>query len=259
MKLFYSFDRKIGVYEEYDYIVDMYRASMTLAKKHGYEINFYGDSETIESLKDLTNRNVCTDDVKFDVVDDLKLYVHRKEGLDCITVDGDIFIGKRGLPDMSEGDVWFDMIEDKKNAINFSAIPQNGYLPMLDVFNKYNTGLHFEDYLPDHLIAFNVGFIKFNNYHTKNLFLNRYDQMKEFYLTNIEPYESIFKEGSISSLIVCQFYFGSLAEYHGVDFRLVYDKRSKYPYDHYLGPKKYESYTKARVEYILTDNREPLL
>ena len=259
MKLYYSFDKKINWHTDYDYIYRMYRASMLSAKKHGHEIYFYGDSDSISKLYGSYDEFVCTDDVQFDLVDDLKIYIHTQEDLDCVTIDGDVFIGRNGLPPMTDSMAWFEYKETKKQEINKKGIPYNGYLPMLDVFDEFNTSDYIEDFIVDNLEACNVGVIKFNDENVKELFINSYFRFKDFFLKNIEPNYNFREQGMIPSLIVCQYYFASLATYYEIDIEFMYNHRRLYPYRHFVGPNKFEDYAKNVIDDILNDNPNPII
>jgi hypothetical protein len=102
------------------------------------------------------------DNIKFDLVDDLKIWIHTQNDLDCITFDGDIILTSR-LDFMNEFgyDAIFENKETKKNVLNKEWDSYNGYVTMLEIFEKYNTDKLVKNYTNTNTFSCNVGVIKF--------------------------------------------------------------------------------------------------
>ena len=133
--------------------------------------------------------NLPFDNIKFDLVDDLKIWIHTQNDLDCITFDGDIILTSR-LDFMNEFgyDAIFENKETKKNVLNKEWDSYNGYVTMLEIFEKYNTDKLIKNYTNTNTFSCNVGVIKFNNQSTKDALISGYHEMKNHYLNNIELY-----------------------------------------------------------------------
>jgi len=179
MKLTYSFDNRMGWYDEDSdirtkwhtdkkYIYDMYKASM----------------------------------------------IRANNDLDCITIDGDIILTDKLNMPPSTDDVWFEYKETKKNALDKKFDIQNGYHTMIDIFKEADTQKYIPEFSYHNGVAWNVGFIKFNNQKTKDILLNGYYNLKNFYLTKIDNSFEFRKKGILPSLIVCQYHFGNLVTHH---------------------------------------------
>ena len=90
--LTYCFTTKFGKYKNNDYILTFYKLSMTRAKEFGHTISFYGCKYSIDFLKGYYDNCVDISNKKFELVDDLKLYVHETGDIDTITIDGDLIL-----------------------------------------------------------------------------------------------------------------------------------------------------------------------
>ena len=56
----------------------------------------------------------CIDNIQFELLDDLKIWIHKNNDLDCVTFDGDIILtNKLKLPPNTD-DAWFEYKETKK-------------------------------------------------------------------------------------------------------------------------------------------------
>jgi len=266
MKLTYSFDNRMGWYDEDSdirtkwhtdkkYIYDMYKASMIRAKKFEYEIVFYGDSLSIKELDGYYDSCICIDDIEFELLDDLKIWIHKNNDLDCITIDGDIILTDKLNMPPSTDDVWFEYKETKKNALDKKFDIQNGYHTMIDIFKEADTQKYIPEFSYHNGVAWNVGFIKFNNQKTKDILLNGYYNLKNFYLTKIDNSFEFRKKGILPSLIVCQYHFGNLVTHHKLTASTLKDYNPK-KYSHWVGEIKFMEGCRDVVKSILDgDNK----
>ena len=92
MKLIYGYSTKMGNYDDNDWILLLFKASITRSKQLGYTIKLYGCNFAYDKLKDVIDEYVDITNEEFILTDDLKLYIHSKEDLNCITIDGDIIL-----------------------------------------------------------------------------------------------------------------------------------------------------------------------
>ena len=262
MILTYSFDSRMGLYDEESknksswvsdkkYLYDMYKASMIRAKKYGYGINFYGDSDSIKNLEGYFDKSFCIDDINFDLVDDLKIWIHTQNDLDCVTFDGDIILSnKLNFEDDENCDVWFENKETKKSVLDKKWNTYNGYASMLDIFKKHNTDKVVLNYSNTGGLACNVGIIKFNNLKTKKLLIDGYYELKKYYLETIEPIDNLRESNMIPSLIVCQYHFGNTINSNKLtpNFLSNYNRDR---YTHWVGEIKFHKTRKDEVYNIL--------
>ena len=127
VKLFWSFDSRMNLYGATEYMYDLYRASMLRAKNLGYEINFYGDDVAINKFQGYVDHFYDITPIHFEIVDDLKLYIHTQHDLDCVTIDGDLILA----------------LENKPNVIIYESMNLNkimeAKLNLWFVENLYNT------------------------------------------------------------------------------------------------------------------------
>jgi len=267
MTLTYSFDNRMGWYDEESdmrttwhtdkkYIYDMYKASMIRAKKYGYGIRFYGDSLSIKELDGYYDSCICIDNIQFELLDDLKIWIHKNNDLDCVTFDGDIILtNKLKLPPNTD-DVWFEYKETKKGGpLSKKFDMQNGYNTMLDIFKDADTEKYIPEFSYHNMVAWNVGFIKFNNQKTKDILLDGYYELKDFYLNKIDTSFEFRKKGMLPSLIVCQYHFGNLITYHKLKASALKSLNHK-TYDHWVGEIKFMEGCRDVVKSILDgDNK----
>jgi hypothetical protein len=227
MKLVYSFTTKMGNYTDNDWVVIYYKAAMLRARELGYKIKLYGCNFMYESLIDYIDEFVSIEDEEFILTDDLKMFIHSKEGLDCITIDGDIILeSKLILPD--DCDVLFETkLLNTKNQ---------KFIKYLDIFKKYKTIEFINGFDYDGLSACNVGILKFNNIHTKNLLLNRYYQFRKWYLEVIEPTENL-TQWDDPAIIMCEYYFARIMDKNNISYKFCKDFND---YTHYASELKFQ-------------------
>lgn len=254
MNLVWSFTTKMVGYTDTEKVLDLYRASMIRAKQFNYNIKFYGCDFSIEYLNGYYDTCVDVSDEEFILTDDLKIYVHTKEDLDCVTIDGDLILkGPLNIERLYNNDVVFEYPETSMTALHDSRKKYIGYLHILKLLRKYNIPKVIEEYKDMNDLATNVGIIKFNNHKTKNLFINKYNTFRDFYLTNIEPTEGLIGSGYVPSIVVCQYLYGCLVNYHNIS--VGYTKTTS-EYDHFYGQWKFHPNTTKYVNNIIDENKQ---
>lgn len=238
MILVWSFTTKMQGYKNADPVLELYKASIIRAKNLGYKVKLYGCKYTLEYLKGYYKEYVDISDEKFILTDDLKIFIHERESLDCVTIDGDIIL-KSNIPfsQYVQKDVIFEYPETKENALNEARAIYIGYLYLIKLFRKYPIKDTIEEYNDDGGLATNVGIIKFNNQKTKDLFISKYKAFRKYFLEEIEPTEDLVKSEYVPSIVICQFLFGCLVTTHNID--VGYAKKIA-SYDHYYGVWKYD-------------------
>jgi hypothetical protein len=201
--LTWCFTTKFGKYKNNDYILCFYKLSMIRAKEFGHTVSFYGCEYSINFLKGYYDNFVDISDKNFDLVDDLKMYVHENGDIDTITIDGDLILNSKLTINDS-----VDVVYDQKEPLNTKWSPiYNTFIPTL---KKYPIEDVIEGFKFNTPFAVNVGILKFNNIEVKNLFIKKYKEFKKYYLESIEPIEEFKKNKTFISIIICQFLFGSL-------------------------------------------------
>ena len=233
MKLAYSFDSRLNIYPDNDWILDIYAAAMTKAKQFGHKVLFYGDSYSINKLKGFY-------DASEDISDK-----HEVNDLDCVTIDGDIILHDTLiLPKGS--DVVFELAETRSNVLKKKYNPQHGYFDLVEIFNPY---MIYSDHWNDKLeLSCNVGMIKFNSQGVKTLFLSEYKKFREHFLSKIEPHEKLLRSKYVPSIIVAQYNFGLLSSHYNVNVKYFKDYNT---YTHFYGKIKFAEKTKKAVYSIL--------
>lgn len=257
IKLFWSFDSRMNLYGTNEYMYDLYRASMLRAKKLGYDVYFYGDDIAIEKFGDIITHKFDVTHTHFDIVDDLKTFVHRDQGLDCVTIDGDLILHERlKFPDIETTHVYFDFAETKKDILKEENNKYNGYGDLKKMFEKYNTQYFFPSFNYDNDFACNTGLIKFNNQNTKDLYLNEFKSLKNYFVGNIEPHENIGTEESNSTLrkirfIIAQYHFGCLSQTNNIPTVFLKEHNN---YVHLFGNEKFYDHNKEMIYNIIKNN-----
>lgn len=250
VNLFWSYDSRMNLYQDSGYIIDLYKASMARAKSLGYEINFYGDSPSIQLFSRLIDNSYDTSDKEFLVVDDLKLYIHSQHDLSCVTIDGDLILEERlDFPDPDSNHVYFDFPETKNDILKEENNIYNGYGDLKNIFKKYKASEHFTHFNYDNPFACNTGIIKFNNQETKDLFLSEFNLIQKFFIENIQSKEISFDFKQIK-FIIAQYYYGCLIKSLNIPTCFL-SGRNKY--EHLYGNKKFESRAKYLVYKILME------
>ena len=243
--LTYCFTTKFGKYKNNDYILTFYKLSMTRAKEFGHTISFYGCRYSIDFLKGYYDNCVDISNKKFQLVDDLKLYVHETGDIDTITIDGDLILNNKLIIDDT-----VDIVYDAKEYLDTPwGDVYNEFLPTL---KKYPIEDIIDGFKFNNPFAINVGILKFNNSKVKTIFIKKYKELKEYYLKSIEPIEKFKDNKTFISIIICQFLFGSLINEKNISsIGLKYDE-NKYRYDnhywHWIGHTKFSSKAKSSFD-----------
>jgi hypothetical protein len=269
MNLLFSFDSRMNWYGEddinmhllydmnLDYIYDIYKASMINCKKFKYKIIFYGDSYSLKKLEGYYDECVSIDHKNFELLDDLKIWIHTQNDLSCVTFDGDIILhSKLNFEKDNLTDVWFETREEKGNKSRTGVLHEdndsyNGYTTMLEIFKSYNTNKFISDYKYDGSIACNVGIIKFNNQRAKDILINGYYNLRKFYFEKIKPNNDFRKKGMLPSLIVCQYNFGNLININNISTSYIKDYNKHYI--HLAGELKFLDDNKKMVYNIINN------
>lgn len=240
MILIYSYSTKIGNYSDNEWVMNYFRASIKVSKKLGYKIKLYGCQYAYSFLNDLIDYYVDVTNENFILTDDLKMYIHSKEEMDCITIDGDIILGSPlYLP--TDCDVLFETkLRVKRSKIKTKF---NDYL---EIFKKYpseklNNYFHFDGFY-----SCNVGLLKFNNQEVKNLLLKNYYDFREKYLQIIEPNENLIQKGD-PAIIVCEYNFACIIEKEKIDVKYCIEFNN---YRHYMSTDKLSEDFKKHIEKI---------
>lgn len=247
MILCYSFDSRINLYDDPLWILKIYAASMKKAKSFGYRVKFYGDKFSIDNLKGYFDEFEDISEKKFILVDDLKLYIHEINNLECVTIDGDIILHDKIELPKGEFDVIFELAETRSNVMKLKHNPSHGYFSLVDIFDKYmdSTIPYWNSKLS---LACNVGLVKFNNQKVKDLFLNQYKIFRDFFLSNIEPKENLIESEFVPSIIISQYNFGLLSEFYNLKVKFFKDYNS---YTHFYGKIKFLPQVRKAVMGIL--------
>lgn len=244
MVLIYSFSTKIGNYNDLDYIFDFYKASMIRSKKLGYDIKLYGCKTTLGVLSEYVDLVVDITDKDFILTDDLKIYIHSIEDLDCITIDGDLILES----DVTCNDE-YDILCDRRGWINKTK-GENPFKTNLKIFKEYDlSGI--KHYDVKHPCSFNMGILKFNSIDLKNICIEEYYKFREIYLTQIYPLnkESL---GFDPAIIVCEHLFSSITD--TLNYKPVFLGECA-QYTHYLSKTKYYKSSKKHIDSILRKNK----
>ena len=243
MKLTFSFSTKIGDYgggrytkdNKTDHVLDLYKISMERAKSLGHSIKFYGCEYSLKYLNGYYDEFINVDNINFQITDDLKIYIHSQETLDCITFDGDIILENKLCIDET-CDILFEQNEKFKLESPWQI---ETLFRIIDVFKKYKVNEIFPNFSFSPQCLFNVGILKFGNQKTKDLFIKSYYEMKRYYLENIEPHEKLISQGLIVSTVICQYYFTSICKIQDIKFNFT-ENNDKNKYRHYFGNFKFE-------------------
>jgi len=240
MKLIYSYTTRMGNYDNNDYQMQFYRASIIRSKQLGYTIKLYGCDYTYNKLKDVVDEWVDITTKEFILTDDLKIFIHSNENLNCITIDGDLILESNLI--LSEN---CDLIVDRIGRTKLKSLTK--FQKYLTIFKDYDitTNVNYFNYnIP---YACGVGILKFNNIETKQLFLSTYYNFRDYFLNNIKPDIRLQKTDD-PSIIICEYMFACLL--YGTN-RTGGECSSINNYVHYMSDKKFTQTALKHIDSIL--------
>ena len=249
MTLTYSYSTHMNNYSDNEWVAIYYKASILKSKSLGYKIKLYGCDFMYEKLHDVIDEFVNIENLRFSLTDDLKIYIHSIEDLNCITVDGDIILNHRlKLP------TEYDVIFDRKGQVNHSK-EITKYKSQLNLFKKYNIQSEIEYFDLNAEYACNVGILKFNDNTTKKLMIDTYNKFKNYFLINIKPFEDK-KILSNPSLIICEYIFERIINKESINVKFCSDYNN---YTHYASHKKFEDEFIETVNNIIYPSRKQII
>lgn len=242
MRLIYSYSIKIANYRDNEWQMKLFRASMISSKKLGYAIKLYGCHFTHGNLHDLIDEYIDIEDKDFKLTDDLKLYIHSKEDLDCVTIDGDIILyDKLKLPKDC------DMIYERKGVVLSHKQNTKFKSYLNEIFKHFDVESNVPYFNHNITYACSVGILKFNNQETKDLFLSSYYNFKKYFIENIEP-NIIPVVKCDFAIIICEYLFACLLEgtrYVGKECNEINS------YTHYMSSSKFTPIAHRHVDSII--------
>lgn len=242
MKLVYSYSTHMGNYDDNDWQMLLYKAAIIRSKQLGYTIKLYGCDFAYNKLKDVIDEYVDITNEEFLLTDDLKLFIHSMEGLDCITIDGDIILESKLLLPKN-----CDMIYERKGIVKAKTLTK--FERYLNIFKDYDTSdIQYFNYNLSY--ACSVGILKFNNEEVKKLFLKAYYKFREYYLSNIKSDNRIHKKDD-PAIIICEYMFACLLEGTNYIGRECNDINN---YTHYMSLTKFTPTAWRHVDSILNPN-----
>ncbi len=242
MRLIYSYTIKIGNYPDNEWQMKLFRASMIRSKELGYVIKLYGCHFTYEKLHDLIDEYVDIEDKDFQLTDDLKLYIHSEEDLDCITIDGDIILdGKLKFPKDC------DMIYERKGVVLSSREDTKFKRYLERIFKHFDVESNVPYFNYNATYACSVGILKFNNQETKDFFLSSYYNFRKYYIESIEP-NIVLTVKCDFAIIICEYLFACLLDGTSYVGKECNDINT---YTHYMSLTKFTSIAQRHVESII--------
>jgi len=255
LKFCYSFDRRMSLYEDVNYILDIYKASMITFRDIAANIEpvLYADTETLEYLKGYYKEGIDISDKTFEEVDDLKVWIHSVNDLNCVTVDGDIlFFSQLVFPNMYNTKVYFEIEETEARSLHSKYDDKNGYETLRNVFKKYETTKYVDGYDYYNTSAYNVGILKFNCQETKDLLIKKYYEIKKFYQDNIKGDNEIL-DWHVPSIMLTQYFWGGLCRNNKINVTFLNNFNS---YKHLYGKWKFADTIPEKIYGIISKDIE---
>ncbi len=245
MKLIYSYSTKMGNYDDNDWQMRLYKAAIIRSKQLGYNIKLYGCNFAYDRLKNVIDEYVDITNQEFLITDDLKLYIHSKEDLDCITIDGDIILeSKLNLP------INCNVVYERKAVVRAKTLTK--FQRYLNIFKDYNIESNIEYFNYNLYYACSVGILKFNDTQVKELFISSYCKFRKYFLDNIKSDNRLSKRDD-PAIIVCEYMFACLLEgtnYIGKECNDIND------YTHYMSLTKFTPAAWRHVDSILNPSKK---
>lgn len=155
-----------------------YELSMKLARQF-YPITLYTDEYGASRLGEFADEvKLLNKDPEFYIWSEPKFEAISREEGDFLHVDGDLFIQKPF--DLPYGDLYFDHIEYN--------LYEAYYKDNLNTFDEYGIGKVFPEWTKEYSGAFNIGIMGFRTNEIKELYLDRYYKIKEWFFNEVPPY-----------------------------------------------------------------------
>lgn len=150
-----------------------YELSMKLTRQY-YPVTLYTDEYGAQRLGDFADEvKLLENDSENYIWSEAKFEAISRESGDFLHVDGDLFINRPfNLPD---ADVYYDHTEH--------ILYDFYYKDNINNFEKYGVSKVFPEWSTEYTGAFNIGIMGFRTEEIKNLYLDRYYKMKEWFFT----------------------------------------------------------------------------
>ena len=185
MRIIYSFNTSVGdddyfkgVNLEHNFL--FYELSIRLCRQY-YPVTLYTDEYGAERLGHLVDEvKMLKKDPENYIWSEPKFEAISNETGDFLHVDGDLFITKPFT--LNDSDVYYDHTE--------VTLHEYYYKENLKNFTDYGIDKVFPEWSSKYLGAFNIGIMGFRTDEIKNIYLDRYFKMKDWFY-NVFPHEKV--------------------------------------------------------------------
>lgn len=153
-----------------------YELSIRLVRRY-YPVTLYTDEYGAERLGHLVDEVVLLEkDPEFYIWSEPKFEAISKEKGDFIHIDGDLFLRKPfNLP---EADIYYDHLEDGLGMY------EKYYQHNITNFTNHGIGDVFPEWSSEYTGAFNIGIMRFRTDEIKDIYLDRYYKMKNWFFND---------------------------------------------------------------------------
>jgi hypothetical protein len=232
----------------FPYMYDLFYLSMIMAKKLGYKIVLYGNSNAIRNLKELCDEVINIDGLDYQFFDDPKVYIWATRDGDYTTIDGDVFLYER-LNFREDYLSRFDLRVDKFQPLNdwdkqSGKLNYDGPVPTAwRLFNEQNPekSIHFWNRYTE-TDSYNTGIVHWDNEKVKRFYVQHYYKLRQWYINN-RPYfeyhsKTMRNNVSISSHFICEHLMRRVAHYFNLNVESL-KNNGKNSYTHLVGSDKF--------------------
>lgn len=251
MRIIYSFNTSVGdddyfkgINLEHNFL--FYELSIRLCRQF-YPVTLYTDEYGAERLGHLVDEvKMLKKDPENYIWSEPKFEAISNETGEFLHVDGDLFITKPFI--LNDSDVYYDHTE--------ITLHEYYYKENLKNFTDYGIGEVFPEWSSKYLGAFNIGIMGFRTDEIKNIYLDRYFKMKDWYY-NVFPNEKF--DSPIPSMTLGEHSLSCLSDYYNWKSTPLYDENQ---YLHMYGGRKHldmfyqfaKSYLESREFKTYKDN-----
>lgn len=240
MKLIWGLQNKNKDKLQSPYVYDMTYLSIQMAKDLGYETVLYGTSDSITQLGQYVDEVYNTDELDYQLFDDLKIHIWKTRMDDYLTIDGDVFLHSPLVFNNTLPFVTFDKITEEQ-LVGYSK-------DCLDIIN----GLGINELVPEWnnelRISFSTGLVRWKgNSGLLQYYIESYTKLRKWFLNNETLinglHEELTSSKSLISHYICEHLLQRMVAYYELKSQPLNEIKGN-SYYHWSGSDKFEDENK---------------
>jgi hypothetical protein len=241
MKLIWGLQNKDKNKLQPPYLYDMTYLSIQMAKDLGYETVLYGTSDSINQLGSYVDEVYNTDELDYQLFDDLKIHIWKTRMDEYVTIDGDVFLHSPLVFNDKLPFVTFDSIIEEQTV----GYPKD----CLDMINGMSINELVPEWNTESKISFSTGLVRWKgNSGLLQYYIESYTKLRKWFLNNEKLLNELHSEftssKSLISHYICEHLLQRMVDYYELKSQPLNEIKGN-SYYHWYGDDKFDNVNKV--------------